>query len=58
MKIGIIGGGASGIMLGNMLNNTDAHITILEKTQSTLNKLLITGNGRCNITNLCEQKSL
>ena len=54
MKIGIIGGGASGIMLGNMLNNTDAHITILEKTQSTLNKLLITGNGRCNITNLCE----
>lgn len=54
MEIGIIGGGASGIMLGNMLNNTDAHITILEKTQSTLNKLLITGNGRCNITNLCE----
>ena len=54
MEIGIIGGGASGIMLGNMLNNTDAHITILEKTHSTLNKLLITGNGRCNITNLCE----
>ena len=54
MKIAIIGGGASGIMLGGMLNSTNAQVTIFEKTDTTLKKLLITGNGRCNVTNLVE----
>lgn len=54
MKIAIIGGGASGIMLGGMINSTNAQVTIFEKTDTTLKKLLITGNGRCNVTNLVD----
>lgn len=53
-RIGIIGGGASGLFsfffLG-MTNNTDTHITLIEKNEKLGKKLYITGKGRCNITN-------
>lgn len=53
MKIIILGGGASGLMLANILNKNkvDAEIEIMEKYEHVGKKLLITGNGRCNLTN-------
>ncbi|MGN1321854.1 MAG: NAD(P)/FAD-dependent oxidoreductase [Methanosphaera sp.] len=45
----IIGGGASGILAGIYLN--DPHSIILEKNNTLGKKLLITGGGRCNLTN-------
>ena len=48
MKIGIIGGGASGMFLASMLNGYD--VTLFEKNSKLGKKLLITGNGRCNFT--------
>ena len=45
----IIGAGASGLMCAQHLNKD---YIILEKTNSSANKLLLTGNGRCNLLNL------
>lgn len=52
MQIGIIGGGASGMFCAIQLNEFGQNVTVLEKSNDTLKKLLITGNGRCNVTNL------
>jgi len=50
----IIGGGASGLMCASKLNKIDPSIRvlILEKNSKPGRKLLATGNGRCNFTNL------
>nr|WP_295722539.1 NAD(P)/FAD-dependent oxidoreductase [uncultured Methanobrevibacter sp.] len=50
--IAIIGGGASGMMAAiSASQDNDIKIAILEKNDSCGCKLLITGQGRCNITN-------
>lgn len=51
MKIAIIGGGASGLFCAGLIN---AHhsVDLYEKNSSLGKKLLVTGNGRCNVTNL------
>ena len=50
MRIGIIGGGASGMILASKLKNKD--VTIIEKNNKLGKKLLLTGNGKCNFTNM------
>lgn len=45
----IIGGGASGLFLGSLLNSPN--LTILEKNSSLGKKILASGGGKCNITN-------
>lgn len=53
-KIVIIGGGAAGIMCALTLskqNNTTIDIIILERQDRIGKKLLMTGNGKCNLTN-------
>lgn len=50
MKIGIIGGGAAGIMAALQIKGHEVHI--LERNNRIGKKLLATGNGRCNYTNL------
>ena len=53
MNIGIIGGGAAGFFAAVSSSVTDkSHsITILEKSQSVLSKVRVSGGGRCNVTN-------
>ncbi|MFI3284574.1 MAG: aminoacetone oxidase family FAD-binding enzyme [Erysipelotrichaceae bacterium] len=46
----IIGAGVSGLMAGQILK--EKNILILEKMPSAGKKLLLTGGGRCNLTNL------
>ncbi len=50
MDIGIIGGGASGMILASKLNKHN--VTIIEKNNKLGKKLLLTGNGKCNFTNM------
>ncbi len=50
----IIGAGVSGLMAASLIKNKK--VLILEKTNSSGKKLLLTGNGRCNITNLKENR--
>lgn len=51
----IIGAGPSGLMAGIKAKENNK-ILILEKNNKAGKKLLLTGNGRCNITNLKEEK--
>lgn len=51
-RVLIIGGGASGLMAAIMAAREGAQVTILEHMDRVGKKILSTGNGRCNITNL------
>lgn len=51
MKIAIIGGGASGMMAGILLGQMGHSAFLFEKNAFLGKKLLITGKGRCNVTN-------
>lgn len=51
-KIGIIGGGASGMLAAISASRTGAFVTILERNDRIGKKILVTGNGKCNLTNL------
>ena len=51
MKVIVIGGGPSGIMASIAARTSGHEVLILEKMSSLGRKLLITGKGRCNITN-------
>ncbi|MCE5285495.1 MAG: NAD(P)/FAD-dependent oxidoreductase [Pelosinus sp.] len=50
-KVIIIGAGAAGLMAAVSAAKAGARVTVLEKMPSIGKKLLITGKGRCNITN-------
>ena len=52
MKCIVIGGGASGLMAGCMLQEAGVQVEILERQPRVGKKLLATGNGRCNFTNM------
>lgn len=51
-KILVIGGGASGLVAAIVAARQGAKVTILERTNRVGKKLLATGNGRCNLTNI------
>jgi predicted flavoprotein YhiN len=50
----VIGGGASGMMAAGRAAESGADVLLLEKTPRPGNKLLIAGEGRCNLTNTRE----
>jgi len=50
--VAIIGGGPAGMMAAGRAGELGTHVVLLEKNMSLGIKLLMTGNGRCNITNL------
>jgi predicted Rossmann fold flavoprotein len=54
-RIVVIGGGAAGYFaaLNVAYNFPNALITILEKTGKTLQKVKVSGGGRCNVTHYC-----
>lgn len=51
-KIIVIGGGASGLVAAIIASRNGAKVTILERKDRIGKKILATGNGRCNLTNL------
>lgn len=51
MKIGIIGGGASGLTAAYFAAGYGHEVFLFEQKDKIGKKLLATGNGRCNITN-------
>ena len=54
MHVGIVGAGAAGLLAGIAAAERGAQVTIYEKMRQPGKKMLITGKGRCNITNICE----
>jgi len=51
----VVGAGVSGLMAACSAAKSGAHVLILEKMPRAGTKLLITGKGRCNITNTAYQ---
>lgn len=50
-NLAIIGGGPAGLMAAGRAGELGAKVILLEKNENPGIKLLITGKGRCNITN-------
>lgn len=51
MRIGVIGGGASGMMAAIVAARAGGKVTVIEHTARVGKKILSTGNGKCNFTN-------
>lgn len=52
VKIAVIGGGASGMMAAISAGKAGALVTVFEASKRIGNKILMTGNGKCNFSNL------
>ena len=57
-NIVIIGGGASGLMAACAAGGSGAKVTVIEKNSRPARKVMITGKGRCNVTNNCDMQTL
>ena len=49
----VIGGGAAGLMAAGTSSHMNAETIVLERNERPARKLMITGKGRCNVTNNC-----
>jgi len=52
-KIIVVGGGAAGFFAAIAAAEAGADVTILEKSARVLDKVRISGGGRCNVTHAC-----
>lgn len=50
-KVAIIGGGASGLLCAVFCAKNGINVDIFEQNDKCAKKILVSGNGRCNITN-------
>ncbi len=50
----VVGGGPAGMMAAAMAASKGSTVALVEKNDTLGRKLLITGKGRCNITNDCD----
>lgn len=57
-KVIVIGGGAAGMMAAGTAGKRGLDVTLIEKNNRLGKKLLITGKGRCNITNNADVEGL
>ena len=57
-KTVVIGGGAAGLMAAIKAAQNGNSVTVVEKNTKPARKLLITGKGRCNLTNNCDVDTL
>ncbi|HSQ87372.1 NAD(P)/FAD-dependent oxidoreductase [Romboutsia sp.] len=57
-KVVVIGAGAAGMMAASVAADRGLDVTLVEKNHRVGRKILITGKGRCNITNDCEIEEL
>lgn len=49
----VVGGGAAGLMCAGMAAKRGRKVCLIEKMERPARKLMITGKGRCNLTNNC-----
>ncbi len=55
LKVAVIGGGAAGLMAAFAAASLGHDVTVFEKNSRPARKLMITGKGRCNVTNNCDR---
>ena len=56
-KVIIIGGGASGLMAAIQAKNEKSEVILIEKNNVIGKKISVTGNGKCNFTNINNSKT-
>jgi len=56
-KVAVIGGGASGIVAAIEAADNGADVTIFERNDRIGKKILATGNGKCNLSNMKMESS-
>ncbi len=54
----VVGGGPAGLMAAGYAAEHGCRVCLLEKNERPGKKLLITGKGRCNVTNACDVETL
>ncbi|MBE6729062.1 MAG: NAD(P)/FAD-dependent oxidoreductase [Ruminococcaceae bacterium] len=54
----VIGGGAAGLMAAATAAKSGKNVAVIEKNERTGRKILVTGKGRCNVTNNCSVDAL
>lgn len=52
-KVVVIGGGPAGVLCACTAAQNGSSVTLLERNSRIGRKLMITGKGRCNVTNYC-----
>jgi predicted flavoprotein YhiN len=52
-RVVIVGGGAAGLFAAITAGERGADVTVLERTSRCLEKVSISGGGRCNVTHAC-----
>ena len=57
-KIIVVGGGAAGLMAAGRAAERGHEVHLYEKNNRIGKKILITGKGRCNVTNDCDMEGL
>ena len=55
-KVLVIGGGAAGMLSAIFAAREGAKVTLLDRNEKLGKKVYITGKGRCNLTNACEEE--
>ena len=53
-KVIVAGGGASGLVAAVTAAENGARVTVLEHKDRVGKKILMTGNGKCNLTNMSD----
>ncbi len=53
-KVVVIGGGPAGMMAAGTAAENGHNVRLIEQNEILGKKLMITGKGRCNVTNACE----
>ena len=52
-KVIVIGAGAAGLIASGTLGERGKEVTVIERNDKPARKVMITGKGRCNVTNNC-----
>ncbi|MBQ8338397.1 MAG: NAD(P)/FAD-dependent oxidoreductase [Oscillospiraceae bacterium] len=54
----VVGGGAAGLMAAGTAASLGKNTLLIEKMPRTARKILVTGKGRCNVTNNCDVETV
>lgn len=52
-RVIVVGAGAAGLMASGVAGERGLSVTLIERNEKNARKVMITGKGRCNVTNNC-----